>query len=133
MNKMWFPRLVGKTLFCDKYTYDLIIMLMYNGLYNERASRILLKSVPQPDLSFILDIPEDVSNLRKDDTKEGIDSRREEVDLVDYLKIRREHFIMIARSLDIPVIDATKEWNELHEEIFNKVINRYKNKGVDKK
>lgn len=128
MNKMWFPRFVGKTLFCDKYTYDLIIMLMYNGLYNERASRILLKSVPQPDLSFILDIPEDVSNLRKDDTKEGIDSRREEIDTMDYLKIRRKSFLMIAKSLDIPVIDATKEWNELHEEFFNKIIETYKHK-----
>ena len=128
MNKMWFPRLVGKTLFCDKYTYDLIIMLMYNGLYNERASRILLKSVPQPDLSFILDIPEDVSNLRKDDTKEGIDSRREEIDTMDYLKIRRKSFLMIAKSLDIPVIDATKEWNELHEEFFNEIIETYKHK-----
>jgi thymidylate kinase len=106
---------------------------MYNGLYNERASRILLKSVPKPDLTFILDIPEDVSNLRKDDTKEGIDSRREEVDTMDYLKIRREYFIMIAKSLDIPIIDTTNKWNELHEEFFNKIINRYKNKGVDKK
>ncbi len=133
MTKMWFPGLVGKTLFCDKYTYDLIIMLMYNGLYNERASRILLKSVPKPDLTFILDIPEDVSNLRKDDTKEGIDSRREEVDTMDYLKIRRDYFILIAKSFDIPIIDATKGWNELHEDFFNKIITRYKNKGVNKK
>jgi len=35
---------------------------------------------------------------------------------------------MIAKSLDIPVIDATKEWNELHEEFFNKIIETYKHK-----
>lgn len=133
MTKMWFPRLIGKTVFCDKYTYDLIVQLMHDGLYNEKASKILLNLMPQPDLAFVLDIPEVVSTQRKDDTQEGIDSRREEIALMDYLKKRREGFIKVAQSLNIPVIDATKEWNELHEEIFNKVINTYKNKGVDKK
>lgn len=133
MTKMWFPRLIGKTVFCDKYTYDLIVQLMHDGLYNEKASKILLNLMSQPDLAFVLDIPEVVSTQRKDDTQEGIDSRREEIALMDYLKKRREGFIKVAQSLNIPVIDATKEWNELHEEIFNKVINTYKNKGVDKK
>jgi len=133
MTKMWFPRLIGKTVFCDKYTYDLIVQLMHDGLYNEKASKSLLNLMPQPDLAFVLDIPEVVSTQRKDDTQEGIDNRREEIALMDYLKKRREGFIKVAQSLNIPVIDATKEWNELHEEIFNKVINTYKNKGVDKK
>lgn len=133
ITKMWLPRLLGKMVFCDKYTYDLIAMLMHDGLYNERASKILLKRIPKPDLVFMFDIPEKVSDLRKDDTQAGLNELREEEDLMEYLKIKRESYIKIAKSLGIPVIDATKEWAELHEEIFNKILETYKNKDVSKK
>jgi thymidylate kinase len=130
ITRMWCPRLLGKTLFCDKYTYDLIAMLMHDGLYNEKASKILLKLIPQPDLIFMLDIPESVSDSRKDDTQAGLEKLRVEQDMMEYLKIKRESYINIAKSLDIPIIDATKNWDELHEEIFNKIIEAYKNKQM---
>ncbi len=123
----------GKTVFADKYVYDLIATLMRDGLYNERATKIMLKLIPQPDLVFIFDIPEEVSDLRKDDTQEWLDRLRIDQDLREYLKIMRENYKKIAKSLDIPIIDATKEWNELHEAIFNKVLVTYKNRGVNKK
>ena len=128
VSKMWFPRLVGKTVFCDKYTYDLIAMLMHDGLYNERASKILLKLIPQPDLVFMLDIPESVSDSRKDDTQTGLEKLRVEQDVLEYLKIKRESYIKIAKSLDIPIIDATQDWGALHEKIFSRIIEDYKNK-----
>jgi len=128
LTRMWYPRLLGKTLFCDKYTYDLIAMLMHDGLYNERASKILLKLIPQPDLVFIFDIPEIVSDSRKDDTQAGLEKLRVEQDVLEYLKIKRESYIKIAKSLDIPIIDATQDWDALHEKIFSKIIEDYKNK-----
>ena len=126
ITRMWYPRLLGKTLFCDKYTYDLIAMLMHDGLYNERASKILLKLIPQPDLVFIFDIPEGVSDSRKDDTQSGLEKLRVEQDVLEYLKIKRESYIMIAKSLDIPIIDATQDWDALHEKIFSEIIEYYK-------
>ena len=125
--------IIGKTVFADKYVYDLLTTLMYNGLYNEKASRIMLKLFPKPDLVFIFDIPEAVSNKRKDDTIEYVRKFGSDQDVDKYLKIRREGYIKIAKSLGIPIIDARKDFNTLHEKIFNKILERYKNKGASKK
>jgi len=125
--------IIGKTVFADKYVYDLLTTLMYNGLYNEKASRIMLKLFPKPDLVFIFDIPEAVSNKRKNDTIEYVRKFGSDQDVDKYLKIRREGYIKIAKSLGIPIIDARKDFNTLHEKIFNKILERYKNKGASKK
>lgn len=120
--------IIGKTVFADKYAYDLLTTVMYDGLYNEKASRIMLKLVPQPDLVFIFDIPEEVSNKRKEDTIEYLRKFEDDQDVDNYLKIRREGYIKIAKSLGIPIIDATRPWNELHEVIFNRILENYKDK-----
>ena len=121
--------LVGKTVFCDRYVYDLIATLMHDGLYNEQASRVLLKLAPQPDLAFVLDIPAEVSDSRKDDTQGWLDEREVGESALEYLKIMRENFMRISKSLDIPIVDATREVNEIHEELFNKSFETYKNKN----
>ena len=123
--------LIGKTVFCDRYVYDLIATLMHDGLYNERASKLLLKLAPQPDLAFMLDIPADVSDLRKDDTQGWLDEREVGESAPEYLELMRKNFMTISKSLNIPIIDATKGIDEIHEELFNKILETYKNKGVN--
>ena len=121
--------IIGKTVFADKYAYDLLTTLMYNGLYNEKASKIMLKLLPRPDIVFIFDIPDEVSNERKDDTMEYVKKFGSDQDVNKYLKIRREGYIKIADSLNVPIIDSTRDFDELHEDIFNKILKEYKNKG----
>jgi len=128
LTRVWVHRLIGKTVFLDKYTYDLIAMLMHDGLYDEKASKLLLKIIPQPDLTFIFDIPEKVSDERKDDTQEGLDKLGVDQDLMEYLRIKRESYIQIAKSLNIPTIDSTRDWNVVHEEMFRLIEEAYKNK-----
>ena len=123
--------LVGKTVFCDRYIYDLIATLMHDGLYNERASKILLKLFPQPDLAFMFDIPAEVSDSRKDDTQGWLDEREVGEGALEYLEIMRKNFRSISKSLNIPITDATKGIDEIHEELFNKSLGTYKNKGVN--
>ena len=118
---------MSKSVICDRYTYDLIVSLKYNGLYNERASNILLKLIPKPDLRFMLDIPEDVSNVRKDDTKDAVNIKQSD-SATDYLRSHRKTFLYIAKSLNIPVIDGTKDFEELNEEFYNQIIQTYINK-----
>ena len=120
--------LVGKTVFADKYVYDLLTTVMYDGLYNEKAARIVLKLIPKPDLVFVFDVPEEVSNKRKDDTIEYLKKFENDQDVDKYLKIRRDGYIKIAKSLGIPIIDATRPWNELHEVILNRILENYKDK-----
>ena len=126
-TKVKIPLLIGKSVICDRYVYDWIAALKYDGLYNERASKILLKIIPKPDLVFILDIPEEVSNVRKDDTKDAVNIKDSDSAL-DYLTIHRKNYLKIAKSLDIPVIDATKDLKELNEEFYKQIIQTYINK-----
>ena len=120
--------IIGKTVFADKYAYDLLTTLMYNDLYNEKASKIMLKLLPRPDLVFIFDIPDEVSNERKDDTIEYVKKFGSDQDVNKYLGIRREGYIKIANSLNVPIIDSTRDFDEIHEEIFRSIIGAYKNK-----
>ena len=122
--KVKFPLLIGKNVICDRYVYDWIADLMYDGLYNERASRLLLKLIPKPDLVFMLDVPEDISDSRKDDTKDAVNIKDSD-NAVDYLSIHRKNYLEIAKSLNIPVIDATKEFKELNEEFYKQIIQTY--------
>jgi dTMP kinase len=127
LTQIKIPLLMSKSVICDRYVYDLIVSLKYNGLYNERASKILLKLIPKPDLVFILDIPEDVSNLRKDDTKDAVNIKDSD-SATDYLRFHRKSFLESAKSLNIPVIDATKDFKELNEEFYRQAIQTYMNK-----
>ncbi len=125
-TKVKIPLLIGKNVICDRYVYDWIAALKYDGLYNERASKILLKIIPKPDLVFILDIPEEVSNVRKDDTKDAVNIKDSD-SAMDYLSVHRRSFLEIAQSLNIPVIDATRDFKELNEEFYKNIIRVYLN------
>ena len=125
-TKVKIPLLIGKSVICDRYVYDWIAALKYDGLYNERASKILLKIIPKPDLVFILDIPEEVSNVRKDDTKDAVNIKDSD-SAMDYLSVHRRSFLEIAQSLNIPVIDATRDFKELNEEFYKNIIRVYLN------
>ena len=125
-TKVKIPLLIGKNVICDRYVYDWIAALKYDGLYNERASKILLKIIPKPDLVFILDIPEEVSNVRKEDTKDAVNIKDSD-SAMDYLSVHRRSFLEIAQSLNIPVIDATRDFKELNEEFYKNIIRVYLN------
>lgn len=126
------PLIIGKNVVCDRYVYDMIASLMYDGLYSERASKILLKLIPKPDLIFMLDVPEEISDSRKKDTKDAVNIKESD-DAIDYLTVHKKDYLRIAESSNIPVIDATREFDELHEEIYLKVLQTYMDEQVSKK
>lgn len=129
--KVKIPLFIGKNVVCDRYVYDMIADLEYDGLYNKKASKILLKLIPEPDLVFMLDIPEDISDLRKDDTKGSVNIKDSD-SAIDYLRNHRRNYLKIAKLLGIPVIDSTGDLDSLHEEIYKKVVNTYINKQSKK-
>ena len=115
---------VGKNVVCDRYVYDMIADLMYDGIYSEKASKILLKLVLKPDLVFMFDVPEEVSDLRKDDTKDSVNIKDSD-DAIDYLRVHRESYLKIAESSGIPIIDTTKDFERLQTEIYKQVCQTY--------
>ncbi len=67
------PRLwLGKTIFCDRYVKDTLIMdiaptMNYSKSDISNMMRYLFKILPQPQFEFLLDIPIDTAFARKND------------------------------------------------------------------
>jgi len=62
--KIGFPLLLGKTVICDRYVYDLIAGLMTSDLLTNNFVKLLLQTMPIPHLSFFLDASEEVISVR---------------------------------------------------------------------
>jgi thymidylate kinase len=121
----------GRVVICDRYIHDHIAELMHDGIYNENAVKLLLKLIPNPDISFIFDVPVNTAMMRKNNTQDVLNSWKFEENAEEYLSEQRQNYLEVANSLRIPVMDSTKEFNELNEEIFKMVMEVYKNKGEE--
>jgi len=70
--KVQIPRFFGKSIVCDRYIYDVIISFSIDfGYTKEKFHRMmnnLLRIFPKPDLVFLVDVPEEISYRRKNDT-----------------------------------------------------------------
>lgn len=69
--KVWIPSMLGKTIICDRYIYDIVISFAVEfGYSKEKAKTVLffLRSFsPEPDIEFYVDIPPEVALSRKKD------------------------------------------------------------------
>jgi len=112
----------GRVVICDRYIHDHIAELMHDGIYNESAVKLLLKRIPNPDISFIFDVPVNTAMMRKNNTQDVLNSWKFEENAEEYLSEQRQNYLEVANSLKIPVLDSTKGFSELNEEIFNKIM-----------
>ncbi|MDY6894129.1 MAG: hypothetical protein SVO01_01735, partial [Thermotogota bacterium] len=124
MTKIKYQLLMGKIVICDRYVYDLIADLSHLGLDNERAVKTLLKVIPEPDIIFWLDLPEDIALSRKDDTYDKIPKLRSD-NAIEYLKEQRKKYSDIANKMNIKPIYTTNEFDEVQDKIFEEVFYTY--------
>lgn len=103
----------GGGLVCDRYVYDTVVDLAVDlGFSAERRRRLLrnlLRIFPQPDLVFLLDVPEEVALKRKTDHP------------LDLLTERREAYLHMARENGIIVLDGLRTPQELRGDVWQKV------------
>lgn len=77
MVKAWIPKIMGrdKVIIFDRFIYDVVLAISkqfdFPDAKRGRSFKIFSKLLPNPDLIFIIDVPPEVSYLRK---KEEIDS-----------------------------------------------------------
>jgi thymidylate kinase len=114
--KIKIPLRFGKNIICDRYIHDTIItdLAVYLSYSTEKIEKVLGKCLyffPKPDLSFLIDVPEEIAYQRKDDTPS-----------LDYLKERREMYLDIGKEYGMIILDGTKELEELQQEIERKVF-----------
>jgi len=71
MVKAWLPKIIGrsKVIIFDRFVYDVIFALSrefdFPDAKRERLFKLYSKLLPNPDLIFIIDVPPEVSYLRK--------------------------------------------------------------------
>ena len=110
-HKIVIPLFRGKNIVSDRYIYDTLINLSLNMNYDvlqiERLINNFASFFPMPDITFLIDLPEEVAFSRKDD-----------ILTIEHLKERRSLYKGLARSLAIPVLDGTRDVNTLVDEVM---------------
>lgn len=110
-HKVVLPLFQGKRLISDRYIYDISINMGLNMNYNAskiaQSISIFFRFFPQPDVTFLIDVPEEVAFARKDDIPD-----------IQYLKERRHIYLELARIFDMPILDGTKPLNDLTQEVL---------------
>lgn len=114
--KVKIPLRFGKNIICDRYIHDTIItdLAVYLGYSDEKIKKVLgrcLYFFPKPDLSFLIDVPEEIAFQRKDDTPS-----------IEYLRERRNIYLNIGKEYEMVILDGSKKLEELQCEIERKVF-----------
>ncbi|MCD6100314.1 MAG: thymidylate kinase [Candidatus Marinimicrobia bacterium] len=113
-RKVTLPILRGKKLVSDRYVYDTLINMGLNMNYD--ASRIaksinaFFRFFPRPDITFLIDVPEEVAFSRKDDIPD-----------IEYLRERRHIYLALAEIFHMHILDGTKPLGVLTQEVLEKM------------
>ena len=116
MLKIKVPLMLGKNIVCDRYIYDtlatdLAVDFGYSNQKIERTLNRFLLLFPQPQLTFLVDVPEEVAYQRKDD-----------IPSVHYLRERRKVYLNIGKACGMIVLDGSRSLTDLQSEIESKVL-----------
>lgn len=103
--------ILRKSVVCDRYIYDTLIAdLSLNTTQTlPQAKHIincLLCILPKPNLTFLIDLPEEVAYHRKTDTPS-----------IEYLRQQRKMYIELANEYGMVVIDGLQTCDSLEAEV----------------
>ena len=109
--KVKIPLIFGKNIVCDRYIYDTVITdLSVDMNYSKDGVMNLLNKLlrffPEPDTTFLIDVPEEIAYQRKDDTPS-----------IEYLRERRGTYLNVGNKYKMVILDGTKKLEELQCEI----------------
>jgi len=124
LTKIIIPKMLGRTVICDRYVYDTVM----NDIPRvdddfEHLKRLIEKCfriAPEPDLIFLIDLPEEIAYQRKDDTPS-----------ISYLEERREMYLDIGKKYGMIILDGNKDLAELKEQVQKEVV-EYITRGIVK-
>ena len=112
----------GKIIVLDRYIYDTVISdlsahLNYSMHETDMAIRVGLQILPTPDMTFLVDLPEEVAYRRKND-----------VPHIDYLKERRKWYQQILSRPEVQKINGESPIEEIVEDMLES-MNSLNGKG----
>lgn len=106
----------GRIIVLDRYIYDTVISdlsahLNYSMRETDRAIHFGLLILPTPDVTFLVDLPEEVACGRKND-----------VPHIDYLKDRRRSYHQILSRPEVQKVNGGSPIEEIIEEMLECMI-----------
>lgn len=104
-------------LILDRYTLSQLVYSTANGIPLEWAEQ-LQKYMRQPDLTIVIDIPAEVSMLRKGKHNDGVNDRYES-DLELLREVKSRYWML--RPFSSIVIDGERSVEAIHEDIYSEV------------
>lgn len=102
--KIRLPMLLGKSVMCDRYFYDVLMELERSKIYSEQFAKILSCTTPSPAIAFLIDAPETLTRKRR-----GFS--------IQELSSKRNAYLRIANKFGLTVIDASQEFSENRDKI----------------
>lgn len=107
--KIRLPLTIGRDIVCDRYVYDTVVTdlavdLKYPQSRISKTLRRYLWLFPRPNLVFLIDVPEEIANRRKDD-----------VPSVKYLEERRKLYLEVGREQGMVILDGSKSRDEVRD------------------
>ena len=112
-----FPLIIlGKNIVCDRYVYDTVVTDISVDMDYSRDMVItllnnLLRFFPKPDITFLIDAPEEIAYQRKNDTPS-----------VNYLRERSEMYLDIGKEYGMTILDGYKDLTVLKEEVQKEIF-----------
>jgi len=117
---------LGATVVCDRYLFDVVIgdLAVHSRHDDQHMWRSLaagLRVLPQPDLVFLIDLPEEVAIQRKND-----------VPHIEYLRERRQLYLRLGKQVPLFKLDGQAKPEELVGEIARRIASPVRREGNDR-
>ncbi|KKG74807.1 dTMP kinase [Methanosarcina mazei] len=96
----------------DRYIYDVIVGF---SVFNKQNEKFVFKTLtflfPKPDISFLIEVPDDIAFSRKDD-----------VPSIEYLTKQKIVYSKYLKESTAKIIDGTKTKDEILNIVMNEVV-----------
>lgn len=106
----------GRCIVCDRYVYDTVLTdIAPDRKFSGRDARDLIefafRTVPRPDITLLVDVPEEIAFGRKDDVPD-----------IRYLQERRHRYLELGDLPGVVLLDGSKAIDELSAEAYREVV-----------
>jgi len=114
--KIRIPLALNNIVVCDRYVYDTLVDFAVDSGYTSKQVKKtlgmrILSIFPKGSPVFLLDVPEEVAFSRKDD-----------IPSLAYLTDRRIFYLVLAKELDMAVLDNSCDFDEVQKKIRERSI-----------
>lgn len=108
------PHILGSNIICDRYVQDVAVNLAVELDYSDKKLGSMLNKLlhllPKPDLTFFMDVPEEIGYERKNDTPS-----------IEHLRSLRRIYLSMGKEYGAVMLDGTEDLKELESVILSQV------------